>query len=361
MKTFLGVVATLVYCTSLSADVTIERSHTHGNAGDPLRTFFSEARVMAENRVRNLKTCDFKKSVNEAKAKWLVSIKDQLADDIKKTKHVWLSDFQGSCAFTQFDVKASPVYLSYPECRTIDGNHQDAMELLIHESLHHLGVETEVDAEEYAAMVMDADELDECPVEPYDPFSEKTCEGAKISNADILSNFQPGSNKSSTIGKSSAQARYRKCNALTGCADWISRKTIFEWKWSASSDSAKTVMNESSFDKDFTFHISDYAAPNYSLRWGVNNFSCMITPKIQNKDHFICNPHYTKTVGRYNRSFYPTDPHTKRFMNFRKNDSQHKQISKFNKSCFYMKSKTIGDKKTNGDYFESEVVIFSKF
>lgn len=362
MKTFLGVFAGLVYCSSLFADVTIERSHTHGNAGDPLRTFFSEARVMAENRVRNLKTCEFKSGVNEAKAKWLVSVKDQLAEDIKKSKHVWLSDFQGSCAFTQYDVKNSPVYLSYPECRSIEGNHADAIELLIHESLHHLGVEAEVEAEEYAAMIMNADELEECPAQPYNPFDAKTCEGNKITKADILTYFQPGTNRSGNVGESQAVARYRKCNALTGCADWNSRPTIFEWRYQPTNSVQMLAMTETAFEKDFSFYISNYSAPVFEIKTAIKNMNCSVRPNDKNIP-FACSPQYQQKVGRYHQYFRPTDPHTKRVMNFDRNSNSntHKQTMKFNKSCFWMKTKTIGEKKGNGDYFESEVVIYSNF
>lgn len=352
--------AVLVYSQMSWGDVTTTRSHTHGNAGDPLRTFFSEARVMAEDRVRSLKLCEMKSSTNEAKAKWLVSVKEKLADDIKNSKHVWLSDFQGSCAFTQFDQKNAPVYLSYPECRSIDGDHKAAMELLIHESLHHIGIEQEVEAELYAAMVMDADQLDECPVQPYDPFDSKTCEGNKISKTDILKYFQPGANSTSKIGESKTVARYRRCNALTGCADWNSRKKIFEWK-APNTSAQKVMINEADLEKDFSFYIAEYSGPSFGIRTGIKNFKCTIKPK--QGQPFRCDARYVQKVGRYNQTFQPTDPHTKRIMNFggsTKSDSL-TQTMKFNQSCFWMKARTVGEKSGNGDYYESELVIYSHF
>lgn len=360
MKKLLVLMTVLTYCLGGHADEITESRHTHGNAGDPLRTFYSEARVMAEDRVTNLKICEFKSGVNEAKAKWLVSIKDQLAQDIKKSKHVWLSDFQGSCAFTQYDVKGAPVYLSYPECRSTQGNHLEAMELLIHESLHHLGVEEEVDAEEYAAMIMEADILTECPTQPYDPFDAKTCGGRSIQKADILNYFQAGANTSAVVGKTKAAARYRKCNTLTGCADWQSRPSVMQWSYSNLNKTYQVT--EAELEKNFRFSILSHTVPSFNVLLGQNSLNCQILLEKNKAAQFLCNPRKSIKLGSRSYSFSMQDIHTKQPITLRsRNSSDNKQVMKFNQSCFWTKATTKGPRGTNGDYLESEVVYYSNF
>lgn len=358
MKRMLVLMAALTYCLGGQANEMTEMRHTHGNAGDPLRTHFSEARVMAEDRVRNLKLCEFKSGVDEAKAKWLVSVKEQLAEDIKLSKHVWLSDFQGSCAFTQFDVDQSPVYLSYPECRSLDKDHKGAMELLIHESLHHLGIEEEVDAEEYAAIIMEADILEDCPAQPYDHFDERTCQGSPITKADVLRYFTPGSNKSMKVGDTNSAARYRKCNTLTGCSDWVANTNALEWYFSGGT---KHNIDEKEFEKPFSFSIKNHTVPSFNINLGVSGLHCYLS-LANNKREFKCDPRRNFTSGRNSYTHQIRDTYTKQTILFTPyNSANNKQVMNFNQSCFWTKAITKGQKSENGDYYESEVVYFSNF
>lgn len=339
----------------------VESGHTHGNAGDPLRMFFREARVIAVDKVKQLKDCDFAQGEDEAKVKMLVGLKDLLAEDIEKSKHVWLSDFQGSCAFTQLDKRNSPIYLSYPECRGIMNDQDKAIELLIHESLHHLGVEEEVEADLLSRMIMDADIQNECPDQPYDPFSDSACEGERIEKSDVLSHFSPGHNSSSIVSSTDSASRYRRCNVLTGCADWQSRTKVFEWfDGTTGNKNADSTLSVGDLKRKFSYRIKTSNPTVFNVNFGLSNFKCELSFQAKH-GVFYCNPHFQKKVGRYHHNFFLRDPNTKVNTKLHTASGNSKYTSKFNKSCFWVKNKTIGDKSQNGDYLESEIVFFSKF
>lgn len=53
-----------------------------------------------------------------------------------------------------------------------------------------------------------------------DPFNPGSCQGAAITQSEILSHFAPGSALSYPTGMSNLYQRQRQCNNLTGCGAW---------------------------------------------------------------------------------------------------------------------------------------------
>ncbi|MCX6123248.1 MAG: hypothetical protein NTV34_00630 [Proteobacteria bacterium] len=82
-------------------------------------------------------------AVQDSDVKAFISSKGEaLINDILGSKHVWSEGAQSNCAMTDLSL-LSPIRLSMPTCRDDVKFTADAAKLLIHESVHHLGIEDE--------------------------------------------------------------------------------------------------------------------------------------------------------------------------------------------------------------------------
>lgn len=124
-----------------------------GNGGDPLRVIFERARGDAAKRVRAFKSCELPADTAAKVIDWLDMHRVELEQDIRNSQHVWLEKPQATCARTLL-ARDMPITLSFEICRQAEVDQSVAAELLVHESVHHFGIEDETEADKIAHAVM---------------------------------------------------------------------------------------------------------------------------------------------------------------------------------------------------------------
>jgi hypothetical protein len=109
--------------------------------GDPLETYFEEGRLQAADIVSRLTYTSFPDdAANTQATQWLKKHKDRLAEELREMKFSWKTLSQPKCAWTGY-APFAPVEISFPSCRGTVSSKQEAGKLLIHEAVHHFGVE----------------------------------------------------------------------------------------------------------------------------------------------------------------------------------------------------------------------------
>lgn len=125
---------------------------TIGNGGDEIRFKFAAARGEAVQRIRNFKTCSSNQSGSRDVESWISRHASQLIGDITKSRHQWITSPALTCAWTN-PSPYSDIVLSYQRCEQ-NISLLDAARLLIHESVHHLGVTDEMFADEVSTVAI---------------------------------------------------------------------------------------------------------------------------------------------------------------------------------------------------------------
>jgi hypothetical protein len=123
-----------------------DASGSHG--GDTIKLIFSKARLQAVNWVSKFDKKYLTDTWDGKAIEWLDKNKERLAEDIALSKHTWVEEETAMCAKTQTESKAS-IQLSVTTCKKDNSKPEDAAQILIHESTHHLGV----DNEEFADLI----------------------------------------------------------------------------------------------------------------------------------------------------------------------------------------------------------------
>ena len=126
--------------------------HHVGNGGDPLRLLWLSARDHAAFVVQKMHADAFSATTPDGVRAWILEHKDQLAADILASPHVWIDSEEAHCAMTR-PIPAAPIELSWSTCRKATQSRSDAAKVLIHESVHHLGIEDESFADDVALAV----------------------------------------------------------------------------------------------------------------------------------------------------------------------------------------------------------------
>jgi len=119
--------------------------------GDPLRILFAEGQLLASEILLKTEGLPFPSNINPEVAGWLMTRRQELANDIRTSPLEWTIDpieEQPTCAITEFR-RAAPVKLSLLSCRGISSK-EEAAKLLIHEATHHLGNQDEALADRVA-------------------------------------------------------------------------------------------------------------------------------------------------------------------------------------------------------------------
>jgi hypothetical protein len=129
--------------------------HHVGNGGDPLRLMWWSAREQAAFVVQRMHPDAFPRTSSQELRSWILERKDALAADILASPHVWIEDEELHCAMTR-PFPAAPIELSWSTCRKATTTKSDAAKILIHESVHHLGVTDETFADEVAVTIWSA-------------------------------------------------------------------------------------------------------------------------------------------------------------------------------------------------------------
>jgi hypothetical protein len=137
---FLALVAGLCGCGVINGSKKAPGGGGDGvnNGGDPVHYLIENAWRMAPNIVRDFNAAYLDPSWEPSVTQWVTQNKEALATDIINTPRVWTDDSQQYCALTQ-GTKAAQITFSFPVCRGQLVSNQDAVSLLIHESVHHLG------------------------------------------------------------------------------------------------------------------------------------------------------------------------------------------------------------------------------
>ena len=132
----------------------------HG--GNDMRLLFEQARIKAVSSLERMAEVDLKQINDDSIRTWLKENRFDLSSDIRKSKHIWLKSFDDlsgytalqdkNCAATVMD-QAADIYFSRSDCVEVDHIGALASQLLVHESIHHLGIADEAQADRIATAV----------------------------------------------------------------------------------------------------------------------------------------------------------------------------------------------------------------
>jgi hypothetical protein len=177
---------------------------------------FQAGRVSAASAVRGWQPCS-SRSAEPSIVAWLQRYQNQLVQDIEYSQHVWLTDVQPNCAFTQAQ-PLSPIYLSYSTCRDQVATDIAAGHLL-RKSIQHYG---EIDSTRIDRIVSEiyAGQFSCPPIG--DRFDTSYCPGQALTAKDVVAKMRPGETRVDLKGiNPELFMRSRACNRLTGCAGWV--------------------------------------------------------------------------------------------------------------------------------------------
>ncbi|TWW09922.1 hypothetical protein E3A20_09490 [Planctomyces bekefii] len=131
--------------------------------GDQLRLLFASAKEHAAQVVLRIHDRAFAAHVKPEVRSWIMANKAALAGDVAASEHQWSLDAATTCAATDIPTasdgnlpKASAIRFSYPACSNRDYSLSDAGSLLVHESMHHFGIDDEMFADEVALAIYQA-------------------------------------------------------------------------------------------------------------------------------------------------------------------------------------------------------------
>ena len=130
------------------------------SGGDPLRFHFEEGMDLAKDIAARMDIAQISPSAESATRAWLQKNLDQLEAELGATAVEWLEDTsststQATCAITQ-RVRGAKVIVSFEKCRGQISSESEAAKLLIHEAVHHFGVEDEHLANDVALEIFTA-------------------------------------------------------------------------------------------------------------------------------------------------------------------------------------------------------------
>lgn len=210
---FQGLLLAAVLGTSAYAG----NNHEVGNGGDGLRKIFRDAKNLASGLVKGITPCGLNGTAEVNK--WIEENRVALAEDILASEHKWVVDSQETCAFTTYDKKA-PLYLSYEQCGETTRDEQDAMYVVIHESIHHLGVRDNTMVDNIVETIMRAEQR-ECPDTPLAAYFElDICPGERTMDSETFLSYFKTATSHAEYGTMRHFVRRRICHEQTGCLDW---------------------------------------------------------------------------------------------------------------------------------------------
>ncbi len=130
------------------------------SGGDPLRFHFEEGMDLAKDIAGRMEMTQIATTAESATRAWLQKNLDQLEADLGATAVEWLEDSsstatQATCAITQ-RVRGAKVVVSFDKCRGQITSETEAAKVLIHEAVHHFGVEDEHLANDVALEIFKA-------------------------------------------------------------------------------------------------------------------------------------------------------------------------------------------------------------
>ncbi len=194
---------------------------TEGHGGDPLRLLFEDARPFAADRVMKATACAFGANVSAEVRNWILSHQQSLAEDISQSEHVWITDKQSTCAFTQTSSRAD-ITFSFETCRPGVRDISDALKILVHESVHHFGIADEYFADKVADAIYNLGSNSVCTVSPAkDPFDPASCPGSPLSETELTSMIPLPNSTAKKLGTYRVASRMRSCYSANWCSEWV--------------------------------------------------------------------------------------------------------------------------------------------
>ena len=130
------------------------------SGGDGIRAVFLDARDLAVDSVTKSDSENRTKLTTEVVSQWVEENQKALALDIQLSRHVWTEQAQATCGVTSRSSRAD-ISLSIPSCHDDGNDKARAAFLLVHESVHHFGIEDEFFADQVARSVISVQKGDD--------------------------------------------------------------------------------------------------------------------------------------------------------------------------------------------------------
>jgi N-acetylneuraminic acid mutarotase len=109
--------------------------------GDGMRIAFEKAREHAVHITSRLNPRAIAQIADPEVRLWLQQNQRALAADIMASEHKWYVDKMPTCGWTNVAPNPGVIHLSYGKCSESINDFEEAGQLLIHESTHHLGID----------------------------------------------------------------------------------------------------------------------------------------------------------------------------------------------------------------------------
>lgn len=142
--------------TSGTSNALSEGGTSTGSGGDPIMALFESARARAAGVLAALKNSDFDQTVDAKIVSEFAANQQKLISDIFLSRHTWQAKPvpTETCAYTK-SIAQADILFSFNQCR--DESHitdlNVAAELLIHESMHHMGFTDEAHVVKFASEI----------------------------------------------------------------------------------------------------------------------------------------------------------------------------------------------------------------
>jgi hypothetical protein len=190
---------------------------------DQMKSTFEYGRAQAQQTVAALQDCQIDNSTLSANLKqWLKSARLTLAQDILASPHNWNVGNYQECAYTQ-TVSRSPVELSLPVCSSVAGQVSSAAQVLLQQSLIHLGMTEYTQVQSLKQFIFAAPQISCNP--PGSVWDPAICPGHEMTLEEKRRYFQPGQTNQQA-GEHSYYIRTRACTRQTGCGEWFVPPTV---------------------------------------------------------------------------------------------------------------------------------------
>ena len=131
------------------------------SGGDLVRGYFLMAKDHGSEAVLNSTSKQRLGLTSKVVDDWVEKNKSRLAEEVRLSKQIWTEQETPTCARTERSPKAD-ILFSIPSCRKVVTTKDHAAFVLIHEAVHHFGVEDETFADQVAySIVGDEGEVSE--------------------------------------------------------------------------------------------------------------------------------------------------------------------------------------------------------
>jgi hypothetical protein len=145
--------ATWILSFSLVCGCQAASEGSGSSGGDGIRGVFLNAKDFAVDSTLKSSAETRLKLTTELVSDWVEENREDLALDVQLSKHIWIEQEQATCAVTDRSPRAD-ITLSIPSCRDDIKDRERAAFLLVHESVHHFGIDDEYFADQVARSII---------------------------------------------------------------------------------------------------------------------------------------------------------------------------------------------------------------